>query len=299
MTIIILMQLCYKIGLDPHIENSRKHILPSTRKSQLRRKIPEEKGKRIKKSGKQKPSFILILHLLKKKSPEEVKKYFEQPEKATSTMLSKATLKTQKNKADEFLLPITDIKYDVSQFRNLFNKPNWTPPHRNKRRKLNEENKENEEHHFDLDTPIDDVHNEFDALLNIDLNAPAPTDVPALPGGTGPSSDPLGLGGPLKLIDAPPQMEKISVNYARVAKSVDVKALKHALWKAISQTKKNKNTERNFQSVLDVMPEHIPQDMLASVTVPYYFICLLHLANENNLTLKEEGQGLFVVMPEK
>jgi len=195
----------------------------------------------------------------------------------------------------------------VSQFRKLFNKPNWTPLHRNKRRKLNEENKENEEHHFDLDTPIDDVHDDFDALFNKDNESlahnspPDPSlhpDMPdALPMDTGTPSDPLR--GPLKLIDAPPQLEKISINYARVSKSVDVKALKHSLWKEISQKSKKNGLERNFQSVLDAMPTHIPHDMLSSITVPYYFICLLHLANENNLNLKEEGGSLIVVLPKK
>lgn len=41
------------------------------------------------------------------------------------------------------------------------------------------------------------------------------------------------LGGPLTLVDKPPAYEKITVRYATKANHVDVKALKHKMWKEL------------------------------------------------------------------
>jgi len=54
------------------------------------------RGEGKKKTRKTKAVFYIDFTSPKKKPLEEIKKYFEQPDKATSTMLSKVTLKTQK-----------------------------------------------------------------------------------------------------------------------------------------------------------------------------------------------------------
>lgn len=46
-------------------------------------------------------------------------------------------------------------------------------------------------------------------------------------------------------------------------------------------------TEKSFQKMIGAMPEHVPADALPNISVPYYFICLLHLANEKNLEIEQ------------
>ena len=43
--------------------------------------------------------------------------------------------------------------------------------------------------------------------------------------------------------------------------------------------------------MINTMPEHIPQKALENISVPYYFICLLHLANEKNLEIESCQDG--------
>eukprot|EP01126_Amoeba_proteus_P037040 TRINITY_DN3795_c0_g1_i3.p2 TRINITY_DN3795_c0_g1~~TRINITY_DN3795_c0_g1_i3.p2 ORF type:complete len:162 (-),score=37.20 TRINITY_DN3795_c0_g1_i3:198-683(-) len=91
------------------------------------------------------------------------------------------------------------------------------------------------------------------------------------------------ISGPLAMIDNPPPREKTTVKYATKANFVDVKALKHKMWKHICQA--DSQAPKSFQGILTEMPNHIPEHALSSISVPYYFICLLHLANENNLEI--------------
>jgi hypothetical protein len=46
--------------------------------------------------------------------------------------------------------------------------------------------------------------------------------------------------------------------------------------------------------MIDTMPEHIPAHALPNISVPYYFICLLHLANENNLSIEQVDEDLVI-----
>lgn len=39
--------------------------------------------------------------------------------------------------------------------------------------------------------------------------------------------------------------------------------------------------------MIQAMPQHVPDDALPNISVPYYFICLLHLANEKNLEITQ------------
>ncbi|KAL6071845.1 Condensin complex subunit 2 [Balamuthia mandrillaris] len=97
----------------------------------------------------------------------------------------------------------------------------------------------------------------------------------------------------LDLIEAPKQVEKISIRYASVAKKVDVMRLKSALWKEIIPPNKQDNKEEDecsleptFQQVLSSLAQK-PNNrgLLSDVSVQYCFICLLHLANEKELEL--------------
>lgn len=96
----------------------------------------------------------------------------------------------------------------------------------------------------------------------------------------------------VSLLSAPPQVAPSTIQYAQTAKRVDVKALKESLWSAIQ---KEGVDGVSFQSVMDDVSRDYPRDKLASVSVSYCFICVLHLCNEHGLTLKsgeyDEGQA--------
>ncbi|KAI8086723.1 condensin complex subunit 2/barren [Halteromyces radiatus] len=97
------------------------------------------------------------------------------------------------------------------------------------------------------------------------------------------------------------QVKKIKppyVNYARTAKRVDVRKLKENLWKALTLPPTDGNEhqvgkvygERKFTEVLqDLKKMYTPQTM-KDISVPFCFICLLHLANEQNLTITGLGR---------
>lgn len=91
--------------------------------------------------------------------------------------------------------------------------------------------------------------------------------------------------------------------YARVAKRVDVKALKATIWRTIESGTEDhgearpmedddagdgadKVTNKPFQEMLNEIPQELndPRE-LQKVSVPFCFISLLHLANERGLTL--------------
>jgi len=93
---------------------------------------------------------------------------------------------------------------------------------------------------------------------------------------------PEGLSNHLGSLVQPSHMvEKISVDYARKAKKVDVQKLKEAIWEEI-EPEEEEASPRNL-SFCDSIHKISAKVASEEVTVPYYFICLLHLANENNL----------------
>lgn len=118
-------------------------------------------------------------------------------------------------------------------------------------------------------------------------------------------------------------IEKVSIGYATVAKRVDVRSLKKNLWaelearigdeekfadiqeedsvstpltsfsvpieKETATVLSPEQTQVSFQSIVNTMDSKQTQ---ADATVPFYFICLLHLANEKGLFLDSSGMGL-------
>ena len=70
------------------------------------------------------------------------------------------------------------------------------------------------------------------------------------------------------------------VQYAKIAKRVDVRKLKGSLWDRIQRS----NPLAFSTAVADVANDAAYD---SSVTMPFYFICLLHLCNERNLSLTD------------
>ena len=119
--------------------------------------------------------------------------------------------------------------------------------------------------------------------------------------------------------------KQVSVGYATVAKKVDVRKLKRDLWHgietvlvtpAVEEEKKNedrdieddaedssgeKTPEKPRQNPSDGLSfQNIVRDMEQSktqvdVSLPFYFICVLHLANEKQLRLDSKGLEDFII----
>jgi hypothetical protein len=96
-------------------------------------------------------------------------------------------------------------------------------------------------------------------------------------------------------------------NVARIDKRVDVKALKQTLWKELCaktigdsarvgvSIPSAMQVEKPFQHVLEQLPNSMSEDVVREVSVPYCFVCLLHLANEKHLSIRQENMdALFI-----
>ena len=82
-------------------------------------------------------------------------------------------------------------------------------------------------------------------------------------------------------------VDKVQIAYATRAKKVDVRKLKAQMWKQVEAT-----PESDFAQVVSrVAGEQRQKD----VTMPFYFICLLHLCNEKTLKLEADGLTNFAV----
>jgi len=119
------------------------------------------------------------------------------------------------------------------------------------------------------------------------------------------------------------KVQKVQVGYATVAKKVDVKRLKRDLWEELERTFQTRNSSED--SDIEEIDEHgenmpaTPKDDTAAaacdgplsfhatvndmqmtqsqvdVTLPFYFICVLHLANEKGLALESKGLEDFLI----
>lgn len=80
--------------------------------------------------------------------------------------------------------------------------------------------------------------------------------------------------------------QKIDISYATSSKRVNVGKLKRDLWERLETTMAPKNLDRSDESpdgsvsFQDVVAGFGGQQKQSDATLPFYFICLLHLANE-------------------
>jgi condensin complex subunit 2 len=77
-----------------------------------------------------------------------------------------------------------------------------------------------------------------------------------------------------------------------VPKKVDVQELKRVLWQEIEALPGKSTPFSTLVSGLGATS--MPKEMLSDVSVPYCFICLLHLANEHNLDLQAIDHELLI-----
>eukprot|EP00668_Euglena_longa_P015281 GGOE01019341.1.p1 GENE.GGOE01019341.1~~GGOE01019341.1.p1 ORF type:complete len:863 (+),score=278.77 GGOE01019341.1:150-2591(+) len=104
-----------------------------------------------------------------------------------------------------------------------------------------------------------------------------------------------GAGG-VELVQMPQHVNAIKVNYSKVAKQIDIKRLKDCMWNRIcdmlaedntSSRKRKSTSQLKFTDLILSMAQDVrllgnPEE----ITVSFYFISLLHLANEKGLELQ-------------
>ncbi|PBP24030.1 barren protein [Diplocarpon rosae] len=114
-----------------------------------------------------------------------------------------------------------------------------------------------------------------------------------------------------QLVTQSRRMRPEYVQYARVAKKVDVRRLKEELWKGMGidaldhnsptqtpgrlptpqpEPKRGEDGSLKFTSVMQNLQSVYPRQAMNDISTSYCFICLLHLANEKGLVIeKQEG----------
>ncbi|KAJ9084056.1 hypothetical protein DSO57_1028172 [Entomophthora muscae] len=113
-----------------------------------------------------------------------------------------------------------------------------------------------------------------------------------------------------QLVPALKRIQAVRINYMRTAKRVDVKLLKDNLWKKISPAQaENENVPvlgnlddeplappvepeiepQSFSNVVKGLSSLYPKKKFNDLSVPFCFICLLHLANEHNLEIQSSS----------
>ncbi|KAI3629919.1 hypothetical protein MIR68_011354 [Amoeboaphelidium protococcarum] len=90
----------------------------------------------------------------------------------------------------------------------------------------------------------------------------------------------------------PKFQEQSALNFSTKAKRVDVKDLKQRLWQVLRAC----SGDTDLQQAIRKVSGSYPPKVAADITVPFYFICMLHLANEHCLRLKGTQQQDSVII---
>ena len=92
------------------------------------------------------------------------------------------------------------------------------------------------------------------------------------------------------LLKASHRVEKIDIAFDKRPKQVDVRALKTTIWENVLTRSDNKESEfvDSFSEIIATIPKDNPAGHPNDISVHLCFICMLHLANENNLTINDD-----------
>ncbi|XP_041065689.1 condensin complex subunit 2 [Carcharodon carcharias] len=229
-------------------------------------------------------------------------------ETRAATTISKAALDRRSRKLTT--LP-TDFHYDPDNITHLFLKPSVTLkrilkenicPDQDERIGEYDYNNPNDTSNFcpraqpDSDDENDGfvaANDSFDAALEQDENGLELN---------GKELDITTYGGE-NLVAEPQKVNKILLNYSKIAKKMDVKRLKQNMWDLLTENAripdgKNGVTDeleidvmtvkgqQSFTTVTKNLFERLPSTMAKNLSVPMAFACLLHLANEKNLEVE-------------
>ncbi|KAJ3030194.1 UNVERIFIED_CONTAM: hypothetical protein HDU68_009835 [Siphonaria sp. JEL0065] len=104
------------------------------------------------------------------------------------------------------------------------------------------------------------------------------------------------------LVDAPKKIKANYIHFAKTQKKVDIKKLKENLWSNLidltgdddddeqHEVHPPMQTETNFKNVVHGLSSQYTSDKMSDISVAFCFICLLHLANEKNLSVVNNGE---------
>nr|XP_008120018.1 PREDICTED: condensin complex subunit 2 isoform X1 [Anolis carolinensis] len=240
--------------------------------------------------------------------------YFRKTRAATT--LAKSTLENQNKKG--YTLP-ADFHYDPDNLTGLFLKPG----HRlcKMPQQGTSPSRDDEAGEYDYNNP-NDTSNFCPALQDVDSDD---DDIPAVFVGQGGmfemTAHPITMAnqdGELhgaingldittyaesNLVAEPQKVNKMEIQYAKVAKKMDMKRLKQTMWRLLTYVPKDQTEEENeslekstgcsvvseekiFSSITKDLLHRLPPTMAKNLSVPLAFASLLHLANEKNLKLK-------------
>ncbi|KAH0623063.1 hypothetical protein JD844_030981 [Phrynosoma platyrhinos] len=233
--------------------------------------------------------------------------YFRKTRAATT--LSKSTLENQNKKSNT--LP-ADFHYDPENLTRLFLKPAhrlWKMPQQS-----NSPSHDDEVGEYDYNNP-NDTSNFCPALQDADSDDDDPVDfvgqggmfeMTAHPAGAAGQDGEGGINGlniTTYVLCLDFQVNKIDIQYAKIAKKMDMKRLKQTMWSLLTHITKDQTEEENeavekstncslvsgqkvFSSITKDLLHRLPPTMAKNLSVPLAFASLLHLANEKNLKLE-------------
>jgi condensin complex subunit 2 len=278
--------------------------------------ISTKSKKNLKSSSKGKKAMKMIDFLTE---PWQIsKKAFEidSSEKKSSISMANKTIKAAEKK--NHLLP-EDVHYDIISIEKAFALPNLSlmsrdssianmvagEERRQQQLKLSELNKIEDDDEADIGFGGDVGFDDGDFADGYAAKASSTTDVNGehrelsiandLPApATAAISAQAVDGEQLELVRVPHLVEKLDIKYTTRAKKIDVKALKDHLWESISHNT-DSNETKQFSAVVNSLSEtrnggkssqtKKSKPDFSDVSVPFCFICLLHLANEKGLEI--------------
>ncbi|KAJ3000389.1 hypothetical protein HDV02_005749 [Globomyces sp. JEL0801] len=220
----------------------------------------------------------------------------------TTTLLPKSS-QLQKGGEDMYLLP-EDLKYDSERFMSLFLKPTMKVKQFTKvvrqvpnPNALQQSSSETYISEAAVDIPeeipegymlggFEDDDDDDDVEPNEVLPVELEDQLPDLETATEAPSE-LDYG--QQLVREPIRVKAKPLVFSRTAKRVDVQKLKENIWDKLSTPLNNKLQSESepikFTEIVTELDDCYPEKQRKDISVAFCFICVLHLANENNLQI--------------
>ncbi|XP_060643445.2 condensin complex subunit 2 [Anolis sagrei] len=233
-----------------------------------------------------------------------------------ATTLTKSTLENQSKKGNT--LP-ADFHYDPDNLTCLFLKPSHrlckmpqqgTSPSRDDEAGEYDYNNPNDTSNFcpalqDVDSDDDDIPADFVGQGGMFEMTAHPASLVNQDGEFHGAVNGLDITtyAESNLVAEPQKVNKMDIQYAKVAKKMDMKKLKQTMWRLLTYTLKDQTEDENesleksngysivseqkvFSSITKDLLHRLPPTMAKNLSIPLAFASLLHLANEKNLKLQ-------------
>jgi condensin complex subunit 2 len=257
-------------------------------------KAPSTISKEKKKSEKKEKQYIDF-----ETDPWEIEEEEFSITKASKDIeLSKSTLEKRINK-DNFLLP-DDIHYELKDLIQPFSIPLKKRILTQKifTKRTNHNNDYDNDDHDGIEYNGNDDENEYIETVNfIDPVLEEPNKEVNIEMLDDMNENQMSH---MDLIKAPEQAKKLMINYSKRSTRVDVKKLKESLWDNLKQ--EEGDNEKGFAELIkEIQTNDNSKKEFHEISVPFCFICVLHLANEKNLEISgnEDFSNLIINLENK